>query len=265
MPVTIVVVDDDMDYRLIVRGLVRTLQDLMIVVGEAADGEEARNVLSRTRPDVLITDLVMPRLNGIQLTEWVRRELPETRVILMSSFTEDAYRMMVSDSGADAFVNKQVMATALLPAIRDVTRRMSGGSGPIEPITGGSSPSETILIVDDEREIREYAREALEGLGYTVLDTGDPQQALRIVSERPVHLFLTDVVMPIMNGLELAKRVEAVNPAIKVVVMSGYQTANITPSGRPFLPKPFSVKALGDKIRDALARPSAFARPRRPT
>ena len=83
------------------------------------------------------------------------------------------------------------------------------------------------------------------------------------MKERPVHLLLTDVVMPIMNGLELAKRVEAVNPAIKVVVMSGYMTADIGPSGRPFLPKPFSVKVLGDRVRDAPTRPSAFARPRR--
>ena len=125
--------------------------------------------------------------------------------------------------------------------------------------------AETILVVDDEPEVRALAREVLESLGYTVFDTGDPQQALRIVKERPVQLLLTDVVMPIMNGLELAKRVEAVNPAIKVVVMSGYQTADIAPSGRPFLPKPFSVKALGDRVRDALARPSAFARPRRST
>jgi DNA-binding NarL/FixJ family response regulator len=138
LPVTIVVVDDDMDYRLIVRALLRPLPDV-IVAGEAADGEEARDLLRRTRPDVLITDLVMPRLNGMELTAWVRTELPDTRIILMSSFTEDAYRMMASDSGADAFVHKQVLTTSLLPAILDlIRRRLSGGSGPIPPSTGGS-------------------------------------------------------------------------------------------------------------------------------
>jgi len=92
--------------------------------------------------------------------------------------------------------------------------------------------SETILVVDDEAEVRAVAREALQALGYVVLDTGDPQHALRIVKEQPVHLLLTDVVMPIMNGLELAKRVEAVSAITKVVVMSGYQTADIAPSGQ---------------------------------
>jgi YesN/AraC family two-component response regulator len=265
MPVTIVVVDDDMDYRLIVRALIKATQGTMLVVGEAADGEEARDVLRRAQPDVLITDLLMPRLNGIELTAWVRRELAATKVILMSSFTEDAYRMMASDSGADAFVNKHVITTGLLPAIKDVVRRISGGSSPAPPTGGTPAPNQTILVVDDEREIREYARDVLEGLGYIVLDSGDPQHALRIVKERPVHLILSDVVMPLMNGLELAKRVEAVSATTKVLLMSGYQTADITPSGRPFLGKPFSAQSLGDKVRDVLARPSAFARPRRPS
>jgi len=81
----------------------------------------------------------MPRLNGIELTKRIRQELPHTKVILMSSYTEDAYRLMASDSGADAFVNKQVITSSLLSAIRDVLRRLSGGSGPLPPGIGGSS------------------------------------------------------------------------------------------------------------------------------
>jgi CheY-like chemotaxis protein len=60
----------------------------------------------------VITDLVMPRLNGIELTRRIRQELPQTTIILMSSYPEDAYRLMASDSGADAFVNKQVLNSA---------------------------------------------------------------------------------------------------------------------------------------------------------
>jgi DNA-binding NtrC family response regulator len=122
---------------------------------------------------------------------------------------------------------------------------------------------ETILVVDDEPEVRAFAREALEFLGYTVLDTGDPQRALRIVKEQPVHLLLTDVVMALMKGTELADRVQAVSASTKVLLMSGYQTSDIAPSGRPFLAKPFRVETLKEKVRDVLARPSAFARPRR--
>ena len=141
MPVTIVVADDEEQYREIVQYLLATVSDT-VVVGEASDGEEAFSVALRERPDIVITDLVMPRLNGIELTKRIRQELPQTRVILMSSFTEDAYRIMASDSGADTFVSKQVLYDNLLPAIYDVIRRrLSGGSGPLPPNAGASSPA----------------------------------------------------------------------------------------------------------------------------
>jgi DNA-binding NarL/FixJ family response regulator len=140
MPLTIVVADDDPQYREIVRYLLAAASDTMIIVGEAADGDEALALVRRVRPDVVITDLVMPHLNGIELTRRIREELPQTRVVLMSSDTEDAYRLMASDSGADVFVSKQVITSTLVPAIRDlIRRRFSGGSGP--PTIGGSSAS----------------------------------------------------------------------------------------------------------------------------
>lgn len=142
MPLTIVVVDDAADYRQMVRALLGPLRNIVTIVGEAEDGEEALALVRLHRPDLVITDLIMPRLNGIELTKRIRQELPQTSVILISSYTEDAYRLMASDSGADAFVSKQVITTSLLPAIRDlVRRRLSDGSGPLPPITGASSSS----------------------------------------------------------------------------------------------------------------------------
>ena len=137
MPSTIVVADDDPQYREIVRYLLAAASDTVTIVAEAEDGEEALALVLRARPDIVITDLIMPRLDGVALTRRIRQELPETRVILISSHTEDAYRLWASDSGADAFVSKQVLTTSLLPAIRDlIRRRLSGGSGPVPPITG---------------------------------------------------------------------------------------------------------------------------------
>lgn len=72
---------------------------------------------------MVITDLVMPGRDGVELARRIRLELPRTKVILMSSYIEDAYQLMASDSGADAFVNKHVITRTLLPAIGDVVRR----------------------------------------------------------------------------------------------------------------------------------------------
>jgi len=66
MPVTIVVADDDLEYREIVRALLEPMSDTMAIVGEAADGEAALALVRRERPDIVITDLMMPRLNGVE-------------------------------------------------------------------------------------------------------------------------------------------------------------------------------------------------------
>ena len=119
---------------------------------------------------------------------------------------------------------------------------------------------QTILIVDDDADVRTVAQVALTGLGFVTIETGDPQKALWIVKERSVDLLLTDVVMPLMKGTELADRVQEASPSTKILLMSGYQTADIAPSGRAFLAKPFSIDGLAKRVRETLARPSAFAR-----
>jgi two-component system, cell cycle sensor histidine kinase and response regulator CckA len=122
--------------------------------------------------------------------------------------------------------------------------------------------AQTILVIDDDPDLRTVAYAGLTRLNYVVLETGDPQRAIRIAREQPIDLLLTDVVMPLMKGTELADRVQAVSPTTKVLLMSGYHTADITPSGRAFMAKPFDLGTLEKRVRETLARPSPFARSR---
>ena len=118
----IVLADDDVECRLLVRTILASESGTMTIVGEAADGEQALALVLRTRPDIVISDLLMPRLTGIGLTRLIRirQELRRTKIIIISAHAEDAYRLMASDSGADAFVSKDVLARDLLPAIRRI-------------------------------------------------------------------------------------------------------------------------------------------------
>jgi len=126
------------------------------------------------------------------------------------------------------------------------------------------SVRQTILVVDDEDDIRTVVRQMLERKGYAVLDAVDPHEALRIAARQPVDLLLTDVVMPRMRGTELAQRLQAVTPWTKVLLMSAYKISEITDSGHPFIAKPFTPSALAEKVRQVLtAQPSPFTR-RRP-
>jgi DNA-binding NtrC family response regulator len=88
--------------------------------------------------------------------------------------------------------------------------------------------SHTIFVVDDDEELRSVAAAMLHSLGYTVLETVDPLKAIQLVRAQQVELLLADVVMPLMKGTDLADRIQEVNPRTKVVLMSGYMTADRT-------------------------------------
>jgi CheY-like chemotaxis protein len=119
--------------------------------------------------------------------------------------------------------------------------------------------TETILLVEDEEIVRTMTRQILEMSGHKVLEAACGSEAIRICGsyEGPVHLMLTDVVMPLMNGPSLVKEVMRIRPDIKTLFMSGY-TDNailrhgILEEGMPFLQKPFSPDGLALKVRDVL-------------
>jgi signal transduction histidine kinase len=113
---------------------------------------------------------------------------------------------------------------------------------------------ETILLVDDNAEFRSLLREVLRRNRYTVLPASDYEDALRLEEQckGPIHLLLTDMMMPEMNGPELAARLSVLRPGIKVLYISGYPPSD--PSA-PFLQKPFSDNnALVRKVREVLDR-----------
>ena len=127
-----------------------------------------------------------------------------------------------------------------------------------------SKGTETVLLVEDEESLRSMVRSVLESAGYEVLEAGGGSEAvsLCISHDRPIHLLLTDVVMPQMSGKEVSDRVIDAHPETKVLYMSGYTDKGIVhngvlESGAAFLQKPFTPTALTRKIREVLDGTSA--------
>ncbi len=118
--------------------------------------------------------------------------------------------------------------------------------------------SETILVVEDDPAVRDLVVAALRGYGYRVLEAREPEDAFVIVeaSKVPVHLLLTDVVMPRLSGPDVAKRVRELRPGIAVLFMSGYTDRVMSLQGLDpaisFLQKPFSPRVLASKVREVL-------------
>jgi signal transduction histidine kinase/ActR/RegA family two-component response regulator len=125
------------------------------------------------------------------------------------------------------------------------------------PIT--ASGSETVLVVEDEAQVRALECGLLKASGYTVLAANHGEEALRVCHEYsgPIHLLLTDLIMPHMNGRELARQVVTSRPSTKVLYVSGYPddtllTAGLARSKEPFLQKPFASDALLRTVRNLL-------------
>ena len=125
---------------------------------------------------------------------------------------------------------------------------------PTGPPTRGS---ETILLVEDEPEVRELAQEVLAELGYRVLGAADGEEALSHARATPVDLLLTDVVLRGMSGREVAERIRGLRPQARVLFMSGYAEDAIVhhgvlDPGTRFIAKPFSTAELGRRVRAVL-------------
>lgn len=125
-------------------------------------------------------------------------------------------------------------------------------------VVGRAIAPETILLVEDEDSVRELVRRVLEAKGYKVLEARRGEQALEAAEKHPdpIRLLLTDVVMPHMNGQELARRLAPSHPEAKVIFMSGYigstaQGKELESDGA-FLHKPFTSDALARKVREVL-------------
>jgi CheY-like chemotaxis protein len=121
------------------------------------------------------------------------------------------------------------------------------------------SCGETLLVVEDEPALLRLAKTMLEELGYKILAAGTPGEAIQLAQKNTseIQLLITDVVMPEMNGRELAKRLQSLYPRMKILFMSGY-TADVIAhravldEGVNFIQKPFSMEDIAVKVRDAL-------------
>jgi PAS domain S-box-containing protein len=156
------------------------------------------------------------------------------------------------DEGASfrVFLPRTTEARAPAPAPR----------APRQPVARRGS--ETVLLVEDEGQLRVLARDILRGAGYTVFEAPNAAEAIK-VSQRhagPIHLLVTDVVMPHIGGQELARRLGAERPRMRVLFMSGYTDDGIVQDGTvdpniAFLPKPITPDTLLGKVRETLDAP----------
>ena len=143
-----------------------------------------------------------------------------------------------------------------LPRVKPASIDKSGSPAPAGLLRG----SETVLLVEDQEAVRQLARTILESYGYRVLQASNGPEAMALAEQYPaaIHMLLTDIILPIMDGRVLADKLRAVRPETKVLYISGYSEEKIgasrgSESDLAYLSKPFTSEALAARVREILA------------
>jgi two-component system cell cycle sensor histidine kinase/response regulator CckA len=142
-----------------------------------------------------------------------------------------------------------------LPRVNETPGAQTPAAEPIALRAG----TETILVVEDEPVVRSFARDLLEEAGYRIFFASDGAEAIRqaVQIDEPIHLLITDVVMPEMSGPELASRLRKLRPQSRVLYMSGYTDDEVLcrkglPENSAFIQKPFTPEQFSRKVRETL-------------
>jgi signal transduction histidine kinase/CheY-like chemotaxis protein len=145
-----------------------------------------------------------------------------------------------------------------------IEQSLSETAAPSRPAAAAGRGLETVLLVEDEDQVRSVVRLSLELFGYRVLESRDGREALDLLerADQPVDLVVTDVMMPRMTGPEFAQRAFRLNPDLKILFISGYTDKaivhhGILSPGTAYLQKPFAPDVLGRKVREVLDGPQA--------
>ncbi len=123
MGTTILTADDDQRFQAIVKRCLEENPDFSLV-GQATDGEQAVRLARELQPDVVLMDISMPRLNGLEATRQIKAEQPNTKVIIVTIHDEEPYRKAAADNGAETLLPKKRVVTSLLATIHEVSGKV---------------------------------------------------------------------------------------------------------------------------------------------
>lgn len=245
----ILVVDDD---AYLLDLLIETLTTIGYKATGAPDAIAALELLGNTEINLVITDIKMPKMDGIEFAKTIRRKFPDIPIVFISgAFTPSVLRQIEGEP----YIPKPFRINQIEKIIQDVAERVAS---PVE-----SKPGDTILVVDDDDSFRLMLTESLKLSGYAVTGARDGISAVERVKKGGISAVITDVKMPGMDGITLSKYIRKQWPSIPVVLITAYLNFDEVPdmdkcSADGYLMKPFKIEAVTALLED-LGKPAAIS------
>jgi len=227
--------------------LVDTLQTIGYDSVGVSDGIEAMEEFRKGPFDVVISDIAMPRMDGIALAGELRRKHPEVAILLITGVaTKDTERKARRENLCDGYLAKPFR----IDRIETMIESLAGNSGAPQPAEG-----RRVLVVDDDPLFLDALVETVSQLGYQAEGAQDSYSALMSLAREPASVVVADVSMPEMNGFDLLKTLKRQYPQVSVVIMTGHNlsepaAAMIRDHADAYLTKPFRQ----DAIREVLSQ-----------
>jgi two-component system, NtrC family, response regulator HydG len=195
----ILVVDDEENMRITLSDI---LKDEGYEVDVAASGEEAVTMCTNQGYQIVLLDVRMPGIGGVEVFRQIRRHQEGVRILMMSAYSVDDMKEIALDQGAIAFLTKPLnQVVKLIDNVKDTA----------------------ILVVEDESETAHKLKESLKGQGYWVTLAKDPHDALELAEQIRFDLIFIDAELPAMTGLELYLAIKKLTPSAVAIMISGQE------------------------------------------
>jgi len=245
---TVLIIEDDAGAREALAKFV-TREGYRVLTAE--NGLLGGEICAREQPQIVISDIKMPEMNGHELLRYVKDNCPLTQVILITGYdTEDSALKALQDGALD-YLKKPLDLEQLSVALGRAEEKIHEHSEALKiPV---------ILIAEDNDQTRMHLSAELKKEGWETFEAPDGQSALKIFSEKKIDIVLTDVMMPHLGGLSALHEMRKINSDFECIILSGYgEEANAIRAMRDgafsFLKKPVDLEQLLLTIGKAMAR-----------
>ncbi len=176
-------------------------------VATAASGEDALILTKSDTFDVIIMDIKMPGMNGVESFIEMKKQNPHIKVIMATAYSMEDLIQQALDEGAYAVLQKPINMKKLFEKIDELNQHPNGG---------------LIMIAEDDRALCENLHDILKKEGFDVVFAHDGEEALKKASEQSFNILLLDMKLPLLNGLEVYRGIKQMNPNVVAIIISAY-------------------------------------------